>query len=118
VGATGGTGATGQTGATGPTGAATRLWAVLTSDGSLSRGFGVSGIAKTGVGTYTVIFNQSVVTCAYLATVGSTGAGTPAEGGFAVTGGDGVSAASVSVKTFDKDGTTAEDSAFHLAVFC
>jgi hypothetical protein len=120
-GSDGSTGVTGTTGATGPTGVtgadATALWAVVASNGTKARG-SASTTATTGTGLYTVTFAQSVVGCAYVATIGATGSGAPSAGGFAVTGGDSGSAFKVDVNTFAPDGTTAADKSFHLAVLC
>lgn len=69
----GAVGATGATGAKGDPGApATKLWAVLDGEGTLVRGSGVVSTGHPGTGRQTVIFNQNVSACTFIATPGAT----------------------------------------------
>ncbi|HZE28613.1 MAG TPA: hypothetical protein VE055_00840 [Gaiellaceae bacterium] len=77
-GAPGARGLDGSRGATGP--AATKLWAMVTSGGTLSRGSGVVSVTPGSPGSYVVLFNQNISTCGYLAQVADTGTGAPALG--------------------------------------
>ena len=64
-------GATGLQGPKGEAGApATNLWAVVSSDGKLIRGSGVTSTSQgeTKEGVYRVVFNQDVSACAFIAT--------------------------------------------------
>jgi len=134
AGATGASGAAGPTGAAGTAGAtgaagvpgangapATKLWAVVTGDiaapgGSISRSSGTSGtFFHSGTGDYIVGFNQSIMNCAWLATVGIPVSGFSPVGYATVQQYTGTG--SVRVRTFDVAGTSA-DRSFHLAVFC
>lgn len=71
-------GAQGPTGATGPP--ATRLWAMVTSAGALSRGSGVVSVTPGATGSYVVVFNQNVSACGYLAQIADPGTSTPTLG--------------------------------------
>lgn len=125
MGPTGTTGSAGTSGATGPTGAtgaqgtaATKLWAVVASNGSLSRGSGATASTRTGTGVYRVTFNQTVTACAYIASLGDTGSTAPGEGNFISTSGDAGNTSAVDVYAWNRNGLAAEDHAFHLAVLC
>jgi hypothetical protein len=63
-------GATGLQGPKGDAGApATNLWAVVSSDGKLTRGSGVTSTSQGEIkGVYRVVFNQDVSACAFIAT--------------------------------------------------
>jgi hypothetical protein len=125
-GPTGPQGPAGPTGPTGPQGPkgdkgdpATRLWAVVTGDGSLVRSSGATASSRVpgfGVGTYQVTFNQDVTACSYLATIGNPGAGNPLHGTIVTALRVGTTNA-VFVETMDVAGNLA-DRNFHLAVFC
>lgn len=110
---------------------ATALWAVVNTDGTLARGSGVVSTQKleimaivTGVGplamgdgSYEVIFERDVTTCAYVATLGTAAFGnTPLRGQIEVARrfmhADGVFVATSDDAGLDRDG------GFHLAVFC
>jgi hypothetical protein len=100
---------------------ATKLWAVVESDGTLVRGSGAvsSGHAGGGAGSgfYEVIFNTNVRACAYVATIGNTGsAGNPVPGEIGVVG-RATNVNGVFVATVNSAGAQA-DRSFHLAVFC
>jgi Collagen triple helix repeat (20 copies) len=125
TGPTGTTGAAGTSGATGPTGAtgaqgtaATKLWAVVASNGSLSRGSGATASTRTGTGVYRVTFNHTVTACAYIASLGDTGSTAPSEGNFISTSGDAGNTSAVDVYAWNRNGLASEDHAFHLAVLC
>jgi hypothetical protein len=51
---------------------ATKLWAVLNGSGTLVRGSGVASAGHPGTGRETVVFNQDVSGCTFLATAGTT----------------------------------------------
>jgi hypothetical protein len=115
AGKNGSTGATGSKGDTGP--AATTLWAVVASTGTLARGgTGTVSAKSPSTGRYEIVFKQDVSKCAYIASEGSTTDGVPVAAFIGVAtleeNPDGVF-----VQTFNTAGTlTAEP--FHLAVFC
>jgi hypothetical protein len=118
AGKNGATGAPGTAGAKGDTGAAaTTLWAVVESTGTLARGgTGTVSAKSPSTGRYEIVFKQNVSKCAYIATEGSTTAGVPVAAFVGVAtleeNPDGVF-----VETFNTAGVlTAEP--FHLAVFC
>ena len=106
-------GAPGPTGATGPP--ATRLWAMVTSAGVLSRGSGVVSVSGSA-GSYVVVFSQNVSACGYLAQIADPGTSSPSFGQIATTlRFDNPSAVQVTT------GTTAGAAAarpFMVAVFC
>jgi hypothetical protein len=111
-------GAKGDPGQQGPPGAAaTTLWAVVNSDGTLARGSHVTSTLQVRTGGYGVLFDRDVSSCAYEATLGD-GTVTAANysGNAAVTGKAG-SVNGVFVNTFDTTGT-ATNYPFHVAVFC
>jgi hypothetical protein len=115
AGKNGATGATGAKGETGP--AATTLWAVVGSTGTLVRGgTGTVSAKSPSTGRYEILFKQDVSKCAYIATEGSTTNGVPVASLIGVAtleeNPDGVF-----VETFNPAGTLTAES-FHLAVFC
>jgi hypothetical protein len=95
------------------------LFAVVSADGSLSRGYGVLSSTPIGStpGNYRVIFKRGVAKCAYVATLGasgSSGAGPVGEVGVAGLIGH---KAGVFVRTYDSSGTITA-AGFHLVVAC
>jgi hypothetical protein len=98
---------------------ATKLWAVVTTDGTtatLVRGSGATGAEQSSPGFINVTFNQNVDACAYLVTTGRDDFSLPPRGG-ATADRDPGAPAKVYVQTFNLAGTaTAMD--FFLAVFC
>lgn len=90
------------------------LFAVVSSDGTLSRGNAVSA-RKFGDGGYEVIFNRDVTPCAFIATIGQPGAGS-SSGQISVASRAG-NANGVFVQTRDSAGIAA-DRPFHLVVVC
>jgi Collagen triple helix repeat (20 copies) len=122
-GPTGPQGPTGSIGPTGPQGPkgdkgdpATRLWAVVTGDGSLVRSSGATASSHITTGEYRVDFNQNVTACSYLATIGNPGINEPPPGAIITALRVGTTNA-VYVATSDLAGTHS-DRNFHLAVFC
>jgi hypothetical protein len=104
----------GAQGAQGNAGApATKLWAVVQGNGTLTRGSGTSGTDEKhgdGTGIYDVIFNQDVSQCSFQATDVSSEHFWWAEPGFQ---------GSNSVRVVAHNtATVAEDAPFNLAVFC
>ena len=77
AGAAGPAGRAGPTGPAGPQGAvgprAVTLFAHVADDGVLGYGSGVSAVERTAAGVYDVTFDQSVVECVALGTIGSPG---------------------------------------------
>ena len=107
----------------GPKGdAASRLWAVVDTDGILVRDSGgvtsVQLFKPTVDGAYEVDFGQDLTGCALIAALGRVDAAEenpdPGEIGVAYRNGN---AQAAFVKTLDSNGSEADHS-FHLAVFC
>jgi hypothetical protein len=94
------------------------LWAVVNgTTGNLARGNNVVSTNRSAVGTYQVRFSRNVRNCAYVATVGLTGAsGTSAAADIAVVG-EAASVRGVFVTIEDPPGTRV-DRSFHLVVTC
>ncbi len=113
----GATGPRGETGAKGDPGEpATRLWAVVTSAGELSRGSGVASATKLeGTGRYSVTFSRSVTQCSWQATIASPASGTSY--GFIEIERLAGTPEALFVGTLGTNGAFA-DRNFHLAVFC
>ena len=131
---TGKTGATGKNGVAGSAGApgnpgapgapgkdgapATKLWAVVESNGTLVRGSGVVSVKKNAGGRYDVTFDQNLTKCAFIATVGRPGFEGVEEGVADVAGAEETENA-VFVETHGIPvELTAVAESFHLAVFC
>ena len=97
-------------------------WAVVSSNGHLSRGSGAKKSAlikkhhRVQKGSYEVLFKSKVSACAYKATIGNTGAKVPSIGDIGVAGVKGNKHA-VFVRTTNIKGKGANYS-FHLAVVC
>jgi hypothetical protein len=117
-------GAQGETGPMGPQGekgepgsgsGGVSLFAVVSSDGILSRGNAASA-TRLGPGAYEVIFNKDVTQCAFIATLGQGNAGNGAIGQISVAARNG-NANGVFLVTRDSAGTGA-DKPFHLLVVC
>jgi hypothetical protein len=106
-------GATGAQGPAGPAGAsAVKHFAAVTSAGGFARGDATHG-GRVGIGSYTVGFADSVASCAYSATLGTTDASTAPAGRVTVSD----AAGSAGVQTYDAAGAAA-DLPFHLIVAC
>ncbi|NEO94916.1 MAG: hypothetical protein F6K56_33885 [Moorea sp. SIO3G5] len=99
-----------------PTPSAKTVFAVVTRNGALSRGFGASRARKVLNGRYEVFFNRDVRRCAYTATLGTTGVGTEPSGEVTVATRAGTTNG-VWVATNNSSGN-AVDRNFHLAVHC
>lgn len=68
------TGAKGDKGDTGLAGApATKLFAAVLQDGTLSRTSGAVSSSRVSMGIYDVVFSRDITSCVYLANVGSDG---------------------------------------------
>ena len=120
TGPTGPTGPAGAAGAQGPAGAAaTKLWAVVHTDGataSLIRSSGAIAATQTNVGFINVTFNQNVDACAYIVTTGLDNFNLPPRGA-ATADRDPAAPSKVYVQTFDMAGVSKALDYF-LAVFC
>lgn len=96
-------------------------WAVVDgATGAVSRSFSSAGTvagSRTSAGLYDVTFAKDVSGCAYVATLGDTGTGTPLVG-FINVSGDSGDTHSVVVQTFDTSGLVPTDGSFHLSVSC
>ena len=94
-----------------------RLWAVVEDDSTLARGKRVTGVSEVGEGRTVVRFDRKVRGCAYIATLGATGAvGIGPLGEVSVVGEAG-NVNGVRVNTRDSTGTP-DDRSFHLGVLC
>ena len=91
-------------------------WAVVGSDGGLTRKNGATAVTKLGTGDYEVVFGGSVAACVYNATLGSADTADPPAGQVGVAQRSG-NANAVRVVTRDSTGTAA-DRPFHLTVNC
>jgi hypothetical protein len=93
------------------------FWAVVNSDGTLARDRGAVSAQRFAPGQYEVIFSRNVRNCAYVATIGLSGAeNVSAPGEITVVGRFG-NRRGVFVTTHDSTGTFA-DRGFHLQVSC
>jgi hypothetical protein len=92
------------------------LWAVVTTDGALSRKNAAASAGKLATGEYEVVFDRDVAACAYNVTLGSVDA-TEAPAGEAGASQRAGNAKAVAVVTRDSAGTKA-DRPFHLTVNC
>ncbi len=98
-------------------GSAATLFAVVKSDGTLARGYGVLSSAPEGTGSYQVLFKRGVRKCAYVVTLGSNTASGPAPIGYAGVVGRNGHVNGVYVQTFNASGTLTA-SGFHIIVSC
>jgi Collagen triple helix repeat (20 copies) len=112
-------GSTGSQGPVGPQGpAAAALWAVVSPDGTLVRGKGMSAlnpVTKTATGVYAVVFNADITQCSYAATIGGASSEAAAVGLVNATYGGGTS--QVTIHTYDATGSTA-DRGFNVQATC
>jgi len=95
---------------------APELFAVVNTDGTLSRGSGVTSASKISTGSYQVIFDRDITQCAFTATRGQPGTGTVGFGFIDVALRAGTTNG-VFVKTADS-AATQTDVSFHLRVDC
>lgn len=111
-------GATGEKGDKGDAGAdATKLWAVVNTNGSLARGSGVTASTRPVPAQYTVTFNRDVSKCAYIAVAGNATSGANPPNNFAAVTPGVSNVNAVFVEMRDHEGFD-DDASFHLAVFC
>jgi hypothetical protein len=113
-------GPVGPAGPAGPAGSSA-AWAVVASNGTLTRDSGVTSVSRSSADSYLVTFDQSVSASAFLATTGSVATPTsPSDTriGFAeavlVSG----QSTQVRVFTYDKGGSSGNDRAFSIVTFC
>ncbi|MGE0136160.1 MAG: hypothetical protein AB7L91_19540 [Dehalococcoidia bacterium] len=93
------------------------IYAVVNSDGTLARGFRAQSSQRLATGQYEVRFNRNVRGCAYVASIGLSGAvGASSPGEVTVVGRFGDDRG-VFVTTHNSGGA-ATDLGFHLAVHC
>lgn len=93
--------------------------AVVSSGGQLTRGRGVSSVARTSTGKYQVIFNRDVRGCVYVASVGDTSAAGPPAGTAAVTSlGTNVNGVAIRTVDYNTNGDVLTNKPFHLIVSC
>lgn len=116
-GATGATGATGPQGVKGETGApATRLWAYVTSGGTLLRSSGAVSAERTAAGFVHVNWNRDVTGCIAIAVTGLDNFLAPPPG-YATTDRNPSEPNTTFIQTYNKEGvSTALDT--QVAVFC
>lgn len=108
-------GAQGIQGVKGDPGApATRLWARVLGNGTLNGGSGVTNVARTAAGRYTITFNQDVSACAWVAMP----VFRPGFGWGAITQGNSDGDPTHVVVYTSLDTSTTVDEPFDLAVFC
>jgi hypothetical protein len=121
AGANGNAGPAGPAGPQGPQGTAgadaTDLWAMIASDGSLTRGKGVSSEFRGSLGHYDVIFNQDVSGCSYSATLGQDFSFASSRGQTAVALTPAGANHQVAIETYDSSGSNI-DTPFYVQVFC
>jgi len=106
----------------------TPLFAVVdggtpTASAQLVRGNGATGVARQGLGSVSVSFNQNVTGCAYSATVGDTGSAQAVQPLLTSVSGQAGNPNGVLVRTSEVDtgtpsGTDPVDTDFHLVVTC
>ena len=119
VGPGGPPGPAGPTGPSGPAGAdATKLFAVVTEDGTLRRGKGATAASRTATGHYDVVFgDRSLAGCVALADVASdTAYASPAM--LSTTVETTPDPDRVHLRIIQNDGLTPYDRPFYVAVFC
>jgi hypothetical protein len=96
---------------------ASTMFAVVNSNGTLARGRNAVSATRLGTGFYEVVFRKDVRKCAYLGTIGLSGAaGASLPGEITVVGRAG-NDRGVFVTTHSSGGASA-DLGFHLAVLC
>ena len=107
-------GPVGPAGPTGPAGAnAVKYFASVLPTGRIVRGNANSGGRASNPGTYVIGFPDSVSSCSYFATLGTTDSSTAPAGRITVSDAEG----RVGVQTYDASGN-ATDEPFHLFVAC
>ncbi len=117
TGAQGGKGERGEKGDIGEPGTpASKLWAVVTQDETLSRGSGVEAVQGDGEGGVKVTFDQDVANCAFAGTIGesTSGVGNPA---FVSVQPEPGNSKRILVRTVNVSDTRAAEP-FYVVVFC
>jgi hypothetical protein len=92
-------------------------FAVVDSAGTKARGRHVVSTTHLGAGNYEVVFDHKVSGCAFVATIGTIGAGSVVNPGLITVAGRAGNPAGVFVRVVDRLGNSL-DSSFHLAVTC
>jgi hypothetical protein len=92
-------------------------FAVVASDGTWVRGSGSLSSSRLGTGTYQVNFSSNLLACAYVATVGQTGAGSIGSASIAVVAQRAGIPKSLFIQTFNPSGTLT-DLPFHVTTKC
>ena len=93
------------------------LSAVVNADGTIARGNGVTAVVTAGTGNYRVEFDRNVRQCAYVGTIGLSGASGTSAPGFITVVGDALSVNGVFVTT-DDSAAASTNLGFHLVVDC
>jgi len=96
---------------------ASRVFAVVNSNGTLARGRGVTSVSRLGTGQYDVRFSRSIATCAWEGTVGLSGFGGAAAPGIVTLVGRIGTNNGLFVTTYSTTGAAA-DTPFHTLVVC
>jgi len=94
-----------------------KTYAVVGANGALARGSRVVSTARVGAGAYEVIFDRKVNTCAFTASIGTTGTGSVVAPGLITVAGRAGNKFGVFVNTVDRSGIQT-DMPFHLAANC
>jgi hypothetical protein len=94
--------------------------AVVSGNGALARGRGVTNAIRTAAGRYVVTFDREVRSCAYVATVGDVSAAGPGNGTATVASNAGnPNAVDVRTVTYNAAGNPVDENRpFHLIVSC
>jgi hypothetical protein len=93
-------------------------FAVVSASGQAVRGRDISSAARTGEGRYQVIFNASVRSCAYFATIGGTSASAPPSHAEIAVSSLASNVNGVDVRTQNGSNGNQLDRPFHLVVMC
>jgi len=114
----GGQGAQGPAGAQGDAGTpATKLFAVVNANSpTLLAQSGVSSFTHNGLGSYTLVFDQPITNCAWVATPGSRNGGTQSIDNRIITVNGAAVTNTIEVRTGVS--TAAQDMTFNVAVLC
>lgn len=93
------------------------MFAVVNTDGTLARGYGVSTTLKQSTGSYRVTWNRDIDTCAFFGTLGNAGGGFPPIGIIGITFSDTAQLDDIYIETRDAAGASA-DASFHVQAVC
>jgi hypothetical protein len=97
---------------------AAQKWAVVNSAGTLVRGAGATGASHLSTGTYQVNFSSNQTACAYVATVGDTGAGAVTQPAIATVASRNGNSKALYIQTYDQSTGNLTDLPFHVQTFC